>query len=298
MRVRRLEKKDFISTRPLYEEVFQEDSACFVDYYYETKAKRSTAFVVENNEGEQIAMLHLNPYVIQVREGERFESIPACYIVAVATRQQYRHQGCMRRLLQEAENFCKEKGIPVLFLMPADPEIYKPFGYKYIFSRPEFYFSKEWKNPRVRLELCGMEDGVDNALVCRKLAALAGRALEKQFDFFVKRDEQYYVNIIKELRAQKGEIGIYYYDDEMVGYYTKTGEEPNLFCGRDCIGEALFTEEFSKLYQRRKGLPILQSQEKHPIIMAKAVETGLSSYTFFSDAILKDSVRGWIIEIV
>lgn len=312
----KLERKDFIRTRELYEEVFAEDSRQFVDYYYDVKSPGSTALVLENEDGEIISMLHLNPYELAVRDGERFRSIPAYYVVAVATRQQYRHQGCMAGLLKEAEDFCRDKSVPFLFLMPADPEIYRPFGYKYIFSRPEFYFSEKWENSQIHLhrylttnsllieEKANTEKANTEQLrtekICQELAEFAQKELEKQYDFFVKREKNYYVNLIKELESQNGEIGIYYNNNQIVGYYTKTGEEPNLFCGDDCICEFLFAQEFEELCKQRGGLPISQKQEKHPIMMGKIVDSP-SAKEMAKETVwktLQTSAKGWMIEIV
>ena len=48
--------------RKLYEEIFDEDSPAFVDYYFRVKAAENEIFVVENEEQEILATLHLNPY--------------------------------------------------------------------------------------------------------------------------------------------------------------------------------------------------------------------------------------------
>ena len=66
MEVRKLEQKEHRDTRSLYEEVFSEDSASFVDYYYSEKTKDNQVYAVEEDDGIR-AMLHLNPYRIWVR---------------------------------------------------------------------------------------------------------------------------------------------------------------------------------------------------------------------------------------
>ena len=48
--------------RKLYEEIFDEDSPAFVDYYFRVKAAENEIFVVENEKQEILATLHLNPY--------------------------------------------------------------------------------------------------------------------------------------------------------------------------------------------------------------------------------------------
>lgn len=315
----KLKGEEFLRTRALYEEVFREDSRRFVDYYYETKSQNSTALVLQKENGEIVSMLHLNPYEISVRDGESFQSIQACYIVAVATKENYRHQGCMARLLKEAELFCQENSVSFLFLMPADPAIYSPFGYEYIFSRPEFYFSEEMKEGQageagqagqvpgdsVKFPLELRVERILSENLCRELAEFAQSTLESRFAFFTRRSKEYYVNLSKELQAQNGEVGIYYLDKKIVGYYTKTGEAPNMFCGADCICEALFTEEFTELCKQYGRLPISKTGETHPIIMGKipdishaaeGTESKAESETIYET--LTTSEKGWLIEIV
>ena len=117
-------------TRPLYERVFNHDGKGFVDYYYEDRCRDNRILVdVETDETgmeQVVSMIHLNPYTLCVKG----EEMPALYVFAVATEEDYRHQGRMARLLQETDLICEAEGIPFLFLIPVDPAIYAPFGYE------------------------------------------------------------------------------------------------------------------------------------------------------------------------
>ena len=70
MKVRRLEQAEHGLTRPLYEEAFSEDSKRFIDYYYTEKTKDNQIYVAEEDGGIQ-AMLHLNPYELNVNWHEK-----------------------------------------------------------------------------------------------------------------------------------------------------------------------------------------------------------------------------------
>lgn len=126
MQIRRLEPREHILTRPLYEEVFSEDERAFVDYYYSWKTKDDVIYVAEDEQGIH-AMVHLNPF--SVRYQGKIQKLH--YIVAVATQEKYRHQGLMRRLLAQAEQDMRKNGEPLTFLMPASEKIYEPFGYRF-----------------------------------------------------------------------------------------------------------------------------------------------------------------------
>lgn len=113
-------------TIPLYQEAFS-DPELFVNYYYTEKCKDNFVFVKKKQE-TVIAMLHLNPYTMIVK-GKEYSVF---YIVAVATKKEYRHQGHMRDLLSAAFDWMEKRAIPFCFLMPANPAIYEPFGFEKI----------------------------------------------------------------------------------------------------------------------------------------------------------------------
>ena len=146
-----------IRSRALYDEVFVEDADAFSELYYQIKAQDNQILVAEDN-GVIVSMLHRNPYTFRFRG----TSIPAEYIVAVATKVTYRHQGLMRELLTKALRDMYADGRPFTFLMPADEAIYTPFDFR----------------------LMGNDD--EESLVTRKPEELA-----EEYDLFVEKDAQY-----------------------------------------------------------------------------------------------------------
>ena len=155
--VRYLTQQEKIRSRALYEEMFWEDEAAFVDAYYKYKGAFNRVLVLEE-QGELLSMLHLNPYRFWM-QGALVES---SYIVAVATRPAYRHQGCMRRLLEKALEDLYGEGQPFAFLMPAKEAIYTPFGFRFMKNQDE-----------------------------EKFSAASMEALQKEFSLFVWKDADY-----------------------------------------------------------------------------------------------------------
>ena len=155
--VRYLKDEERIRSRALYDEVFVEDADAFSELYYQIKTQDNQILVAEDN-GAIVSMLHRNPYTFRFRG----TSIPAEYIVAVATKVTYRHQGLMRELLTKALRDMYADGRPFTFLMPADEAIYTPFDFR----------------------LMGNDD--EESLVTRKPEELA-----EEYDLFVEKDAQY-----------------------------------------------------------------------------------------------------------
>ena len=130
MKVRRLEQAEHGLTRPLYEEVFSEDSKRFIDYYYTEKTKDNQIYVAEEDGGIQ-AMLHLNPYELNVNGTKK----KANYIVAVATRESYRGRGFMKALLETALKDMYREGESFTYLMPVAEAIYTPHGFRTLYTQ-------------------------------------------------------------------------------------------------------------------------------------------------------------------
>lgn len=110
-------------TKPLYREVFPEDTEAFVDFYYRERPKRILAM---EEDGEIIAMLHLNPFLLSFFGKE----IKASYIYAVATKKEKRRQGIMGELLRYSFTLLKEEGEAFCFLIPVAESIYSPYGFR------------------------------------------------------------------------------------------------------------------------------------------------------------------------
>lgn len=292
----KLEGEKVSLTRSLYEEVFCEDSQAFVEYYYQNKAPGNTTFVCKTHTDEIVAMLHLTPYTLLVKNKGKWSRIPAFYVVAVATKEQYRHLGCMRSLLEAAEQHCVGHGVPFLFLMPADPAIYEPFGYAYCYARPEFYINYREKNLPPGIECLKMQEQWISPLV-----SFSNRWLEKHCDFFVQRTEEYYVKLIKELRAQKGGMYVFLAEGKVTGYYCRTGdEEPNMGCGTDCIQEAMLSEELIAAFAKAgRKPPIVTSSHRNNIIMGKRIRPVWDAMLQETeDPVIGLEKKGWLTELV
>ena len=112
MEVRKLRPEEHLRTRKLWEKIFTEDTSEFLDYYYTVKTKENEIYVIED-EGEIVAMLHLNPYTMRVKN----DLYQTHYIVAVATHKEYRRQGLMAKLMNHVIQVMKDRGELFTFLM-------------------------------------------------------------------------------------------------------------------------------------------------------------------------------------
>lgn len=200
--VKRLEHKEKQQSRALWEEIFADDSREFLDYYY-TEKVQDNLIIGDFSENTLVSMLHLNPYQLYMDEQE----ILSYYIVAVATKEKYRHQGRMARILKEALLIAGMQEIPFVFLMPAKEAIYRPFGFVTVYGRKDYLLAAESfvkkADSTIYIEEiadCGKRD------IIAELIKYSQTKLSQQYQVYAKRDEAYYIRLIKEQKSQQGSI--------------------------------------------------------------------------------------------
>ena len=172
--IRYLEDNEKGISEALYREAFPEDKDAFVEYYYSYVTKNNRILVMEQAE-KVCSMLHLNPYRLSVNGTE----VDAYYYVAVATSEECRHQGMMRKLLHKSLNDIHEEGHPFTYIMPANRAIYEPFDFRIVYQQK-----------KVELPL---EPGKAN----EKMAEM--------FDVYTLRDDWYVEKMLEEERVCAGD---------------------------------------------------------------------------------------------
>ena len=196
--------------RALWQEAF-EDPEVFADFYFSEIYSENDLVVARKNDrlnGEIIGMMHLNPYNAQVNG--KIEQI--YYIVGVATKKSYRRQGVMRKMMEAAIAYMKEKAMPFTFLMPEKEEYYKGFGfYKVQQTYKKIISSKEVLRQITDRQEYEVEFGRDIDGQSRdNIAGVINSKLGQQYDTFCIRDSYYLAKMFREHDCQNGDICIVY----------------------------------------------------------------------------------------
>lgn len=201
--MRYLKEEEKWKSRDLWEEAFPEDSREFDDYYFREKIKNNR-IIVKEEAGRIISMAQLNPYLVRIRDREYV--LP--YIVGVATRKDCRHQGHMRDILIKMMEDMQKEEVPFVFLMPAAEAIYRPFGFRFIFSQPKWKKKKEGLTERqLSLETLLSEEGKTDR---QWIASWQQRFLEERWEVHTVRDEGYIREICGEIASEAGEWNLLY----------------------------------------------------------------------------------------
>lgn len=256
-------------SRRFWEAVFTEDTKKFLDYYYSNKIPDANFYFLTDHE-EIVSMLHLNPYQIRWHG----KKCTAYYIVAVATKEAYRHRGYMRTLLQEAVRDAEASQCPFLFLMPADPAIYEPFGFTYVYAHALYEPVDEEIAQAVRTAVLQGSAQVSRTAVLQEntqikewhlrrytehdaeeLAAYAERELENRYPVFCLHDPAYLNRLSGELKSENGDLVLIYdKDGRLSGYVCYACEEEEYY------QEVILTGDAGRLFSLK---------ERKPMIMAK-----------------------------
>lgn len=204
MKIRKLDISEHSKTRPLYEEVFHEDSQGFVDYYYTEKTRDNQIYVIEEDGAVQ-AMLHLNPYELMVNGGKK----DVDYIVAVATRESYRKRGYMGELLMTALRDMYAAGRSFTFLMPAAESIYAPYDFRTVYEQNRKLCSQS-EPGELALEdgrTCQVSPAAESDM--EEIANAANQELLSLYQVYAYRSGDYYRRLKKEYESDGAELMVY-----------------------------------------------------------------------------------------
>lgn len=211
--------------RKLYEEIFDEDSPAFVDYYFRVKAAENEIFVVENEKQEILATLHLNPYKMMFCD----ERVKSNYIVAVATRADCRHQGMMRSLLQASLQEMYRREETFTWLMPAAEAIYRPFDFRFIYEKNKMTVTADVLRRAETDENWQIhsDQEVSGDIFCEEakkedlaeLACFAEKQLSKLAEVYTVHDIAYFEQRMQEVGCEGGSLILIRKEKEICGYF-------------------------------------------------------------------------------
>lgn len=217
--------------RKLYEEIFDEDSPAFVDYYFRVKAAENEIFVVENEKQEILATLHLNPYKMMFC-GEKAKTN---YIVAVATRADCRHQGMMRSLLQASLQEMYRREETFTWLMPAAEAIYRPFGFRFIYEKNKMTVTADVLRRAETDENWQIhsDQEVSGDIFCEEakkedlaeLACFAEKQLLKLAEVYTVHDIAYFEQRMQEAECEGGRLVLIRNENRICGYFLALREQ-------------------------------------------------------------------------
>lgn len=234
--IRYLDKEELGRCRALWREAFPDDSEEFTSYYFDRKINKSRVLVKEDDGGGILTMIHLNPY--EVKAGDRQWKLD--YIVGVATAAVSRGQGHMRDVLTRMLWDMHDTGAPFCYLMPASPDIYRPFGFTYIFDQPSWKLKSRIPAGAERREIRLNRKWVDSregGIGREELGAWINRWLGERFQVYAVRTRAYMDMLQAELDSENGHVYGWFDHEELAALEGRWGivrqEQRFLYCLKD-----------------------------------------------------------------
>ncbi len=234
------------------------DSERYMEYYFTHKTKDNLIYRLFAD-NKMVSMLHMNPY-----EHSYFDEIKTLhYIVGVATDENYRKRGYMRKLLEVALREAYERREPLAYLMPAAPTIYEPHGFRYIYRQRRIRFLPLLKKVREESEfiMLPLLDWSQLSIEEKnKVCKHVNMKLKKEFNFYAIRDISYYDRLREEMTAAGGELLVYRNEKEYVGLISYMKEEnqvevTEIIVDSDDTDHLLgsFTNKLLQLFEGQQG---------------------------------------------
>lgn len=275
MIIRKMMQSEHALTRELWEEVFPEDTKAFLDYYYYIKAAKNRIYVVEEDE-KLCSMLQLNPYEIKIGS----MTFPSEYIIAVATKKEYRSRGYMRGLLNVALEEMYAEKMPLTFLMPAAEAIYTPYDFRYIYSQyvQKIIPDEEWDSrfacrPAGEGKLEFSDAGLWDA---EEMTAFFEKYFSDYWQVYAKRDAAYYQTMILEQQSEKGGVRLMREDGVLKGFYAYAFED-----GLE-VREPLYLKKYEDEFEKSLWQFLKQKHVKKPGYEGEKTEKPIKIYASLS----------------
>jgi predicted acetyltransferase len=199
----------------LYQQSF-EDSPYYINYFFSEKYHFDRVFT-ETDKNQVITALHIVDKKLSFHDQE----IHYPYIVAASTKEEYRNQGYMRRLLEKALHSLKQNGYLVVGLNPASKTFYQQFGFRFCsFSQPTTL------DPSLTDEITYRKIDITEF---RELSYLYQKYCD-QFDSYILRDTTYWENYMREVIFDDGYFELLLYQNNAIGYLVHVNQNIDEIC--------------------------------------------------------------------
>lgn len=190
---------------------FTQEDMRYTDFFFQKMFKPNECWVYEIDD-KPVSCLHKIPHDVMLNG----RVLRASMILGVATLPKFQNRGYMHKLMDVCLDSCEHTEL-VTFIQAYNPALYEQFGFKMIYYRQVYKFTKE---------------NFDKYSVSGCLFNPSVNEMFKVYCSFVKRFNGFYVRnfddfrrYIQEIKAQGGRICAYYDENHNIqGYVTLINE--------------------------------------------------------------------------
>ncbi|MDO4793102.1 MAG: GNAT family N-acetyltransferase [Filifactor alocis] len=211
MEIRIATQEEKTQVKDLWNYSFQ-DTPQYADYYFEKRYKQKNNLVLVR-EGELVASLLINPYVLHIGGSRKKVS----YIVGVSVEPQYRGEGYSSALLKKTLSILYEGGEDLVLLMPIDTSIYRRYGFINTFFQDSFFASVKGR-PSQRSALSLKKAISTREEDIKDLCVLYERAMKNKYVHVQRMQEDFAIRL-DEAEREGGTAYFFVREGEKVGYF-------------------------------------------------------------------------------
>lgn len=220
------------------------DPVPYADFYFEEVYGKNKVLlnIQEESEADEpimMGMLHLNPYTLRIKG----DSVPAHYIVGVATDEEYRRQGVMRELLIDSFQRLKKNGEAFTYLMPADENYYLPFDFRFgscqLEQEIECFSNAISENHETNYVFQTIEKGN-----LSEISRIENEKKDNTFAVHTKITPEYLDRLEKETCSDFGKLLFVYRDGVYTGRFVVGAENDYMVVSQVFCGAKEMREEF------------------------------------------------------
>lgn len=267
MRIEQLEGKELYRTRPLYQSIFH-DTELFTDFFYRKAEKDGKAIVCMDGE-EIVSEVFLFPRLLSCNDS----MAEAVYLYGVATKEEYRGRGMMKKLMEKALAEAKCANADFAYLIPENPEIYKKLGFRLIKERKEKIYQLSVKEAKMMLKfnLEPLTEANFKEDIYQEINSLENE-IRTGKELMPFRDREYFKERIVRAGIEGG--GVYLLrkrNDYSIAGIIMTSEEIGEIVIEDIVGDEEKKEGFIKDFMRWKGMAGMK-EEIFPVMVAEIKE--------------------------
>lgn len=233
------------SLRTLWRECF-EDPLIYEEFYFTNIYRKNIVYKIEDK-----GMLHLNPYLCQVKE----KRIKLSYIVGVGTAKAERRKGIMGSLIKQALFDLYSQKQPFTYLMPADVRYYEPFSFISISEKTESFFSKhnildETDINKLRFVTYEEISRYYTNEQQQELFQFIHDIMKKRYAVFAIHNKEYFDLLYREKQCQKGNV-VFCFDgsrliENFKGFFAYSMERDRIY-----VEQSVFLKDFYKNIQKK-----------------------------------------------
>lgn len=203
------------SVYSLWQKAFH-DPEIFAQYYFREKYPDNNLLLAYHMK-KLVSMINYNPYSISINN----KVLGLQYIVGVATDDNFRRKGIMRKLMTLGLLSMERAGLPFTYLMPAKKEYYSPFDFVRVYGTN--IFKLKYNSEHISKI---HEEVMDNP--SESYINSINSILDKQYQVYTYKTKDYFSIINKEANVSNGEVRLLFLNEKLIGYYIYILEEDKM----------------------------------------------------------------------